>query len=62
MADDRGREPIPGIARASGCPHPTRLRTPIRSRKRCKARQVDGAFRFYLTILAVLIFVMQKDE
>ena len=43
MADDLGREPIPGVAGASGCPHPTRLLTPIRSRKRCKARQVYGA-------------------
>ena len=43
MADDLGREPIPGVASASGCPHPTRLLTPICSRKRSKARQVDGA-------------------
>src|SRR5947209_16174307 len=43
MADDLGREPIPGVAGASGCPHPTRVLTPIRSRKRGKARQVAGA-------------------
>src|SRR5712671_1733694 len=43
MADDLGWEPIPGVAGASGCPHPTRLLTPICSRKRGKARQVDGA-------------------
>jgi hypothetical protein len=43
MADDLGREPIPGIAGARRCPHPTRLLTPICSRKRDKARQVDGA-------------------
>ena len=43
MADDLGREPIPGVAGASGCPHPTRLLTPICSRKRGKARQVDDA-------------------
>ena len=45
MADNLGREPIPGVAGASGCPHPTRLLTPICSRKRGKARQVDGARR-----------------
>jgi hypothetical protein len=38
MADDLGREPIPGVAGASGCPHPTRLLTPICSRKPDKAR------------------------
>src|SRR5437763_338376 len=43
MADDLGREPIPDVAGASGCPHPTRLLTPICSCKRGKARQVDGA-------------------
>jgi transposase len=43
MADDLDRETIPGVARASRCPHPTRLLTPICSRKRGKARQVDGA-------------------
>src|SRR5215472_12430916 len=43
MADDLGWEPIPGVAGANGCPHPTRLLTPICSRKRGKARQVDGA-------------------
>jgi len=43
MADDLGWEPIPGVAGASGCPHPTRLLTPICSRKRGRARQVDGA-------------------
>jgi DUF917 family protein len=43
MADDLGREPIPGVAGANGCPHPTRLLIPIGSRKRGKARQVDGA-------------------
>jgi hypothetical protein len=43
MADDLGREPIPGVAGASGWPHPTRLLTPICLRKRGKARQVDGA-------------------
>src|SRR5215471_1609969 len=34
MADDLGREPIPGVAGASGCPHPTGLLTPICPRKR----------------------------
>src|SRR5882762_10302275 len=34
MADDLGRETIPGVAHASRCPHPTRLLTPICSRKR----------------------------
>src|SRR5438876_12307323 len=43
MADDLGWEPIPGVAGASGCPHPTPLLTPICSRKHGKARQVDGA-------------------
>src|SRR5215469_369302 len=43
MADDLGWEPIPGVAGANGCPHPTRLLTPSGSRKRRKARQVDGA-------------------
>src|SRR5215813_10000887 len=43
MADDLGRETIPGVAGASRCPHPTRLLTPICSHKRGKARQVDGA-------------------
>ena len=43
MADDLDREPISGVAGVSGCPHPTRLLTPICSRKRGKARQVDGA-------------------
>ena len=38
-----GWEPIPGIAGASGCPHPTRLLIPICWHKRGKARQVDGA-------------------
>src|SRR5262249_32819210 len=40
-ADDLGWEPIPGVAGASGCPHPTGLLTPICPRKR--PRQVDGA-------------------
>src|SRR5438067_13935052 len=48
MADDLGREPIPSVAGASGCPHPSRLLTPICSRKRGKARQVDGAIVTYL--------------
>jgi hypothetical protein len=43
MADNLGREPIPGVAGASGCPHPTQLPIPIRWRNRGKARQVDGA-------------------
>jgi hypothetical protein len=43
MTDDLDWEPIPGVAGANGCPHPTRLLTPICSRKRGKARQVDGA-------------------
>src|SRR5438105_116183 len=43
MADDLGREAIPGVAGASGCPHPTRLLIPICSRKHGKAGQVDGA-------------------
>src|SRR5262249_18981507 len=38
VADDFGREPIPGVAGASGCRHPTRLLTPICRRKRRKAR------------------------
>src|ERR1700757_5269377 len=33
MTDDLGREPISGIAGASGSRHPTRLLTPIRRRK-----------------------------
>jgi len=33
MADDFGREAIPGVAAASGCRHPTRLLTPPRQRK-----------------------------
>jgi len=41
VADDLGCEPIPGVADASGCPHPTRLLTPICPRKRGKIRQVD---------------------
>src|SRR5262249_17286472 len=47
VPDDLGWEPIPGVAGASGCPHPNRLLTPICSRKRGKARQVDGAFGRY---------------
>src|SRR5215831_10211704 len=43
VPDDLGWEPIPGVAGASGCPHPTRLPTPICSRKCGNARQVDGA-------------------
>src|ERR1700736_5588397 len=43
MADNLGREAIPGVAGASGCPHPTQLPIPIRWRNRGKARQVDGA-------------------
>src|SRR3981081_2595784 len=43
MTDDLGREPIPGVAGATGYPHPTRLLIPIGSRKRSKPRQVDGA-------------------
>jgi adenylate cyclase len=43
VADDLGWEPIPGVAGASGCPHPTQLPIPIRWRNRGKARQVDGA-------------------
>ena len=42
MADDLGREPIPGIAGASRCPHPTRLLALICRRKRMPP-QVDGA-------------------
>src|SRR5215510_891185 len=49
MADDLGREPIPGVAGASGCPHPTGLLTPICSRKRGRARQVDGAMEPAIT-------------
>ena len=33
MADDLGGEPIPGVAVASACGHPTRLLTSIRPRK-----------------------------
>jgi len=44
MADDLGREAIPGVAGASRCPHPTRLLVPICRRKR-RPRQVDGAVR-----------------
>src|SRR5258708_557258 len=40
--------PIVVVAGASGCPHPTRLLTPICSRKRGKARQVDGAAGAYV--------------
>src|SRR6478672_1869276 len=43
MADDLGREAIPGVAGASGYGHPTRLLTPACRRKRGKARQLDGA-------------------
>src|SRR5215469_3774925 len=43
MADDLGRVPIPGVAGARGRRHPTRLLTPISSRKRGELRQVDGA-------------------
>src|ERR1700745_4260892 len=43
VANDLGWEPIPGVAGASGCPHPTQLPIPIRLRNRGKARQVDGA-------------------
>src|SRR5437763_3974676 len=43
MADDLGWEPIPGVVGASGRRHPTRLLTPICSRKCGKPRQVDGA-------------------
>jgi hypothetical protein len=42
MTDDLGREPISGIARASGCRHATRLLTPIRGRKCLRVHQVDG--------------------
>ena len=34
VADDLGREPIPSVAGASGCRHPTRLLTPVCQRKR----------------------------
>jgi hypothetical protein len=34
VADDLAGEPITGIAGASRCPHPTRLPTPVRFRKR----------------------------
>jgi hypothetical protein len=34
VADDLGREPIPGVAGASACRHPTRLLTPVCRRKR----------------------------
>src|SRR5260370_40507749 len=43
MADDFGREPIPGVAGASGFRHPARLLTPTSRRKRDRARQIDGA-------------------
>src|SRR6516162_2945437 len=33
MTDDVDREPVPGVASASGCRHPIRLLTPIRRRK-----------------------------
>jgi hypothetical protein len=62
MADDLGREPIPGVARASGCPHPTRLLTPICSRKRGKARQVDGALRCQSGAAAFGPFLMRAVE
>src|SRR5437763_8017130 len=42
MADDLGREAIPGVAGASRCPHPTRLLVPI-CRRKPRPRQVDGA-------------------
>src|SRR3984893_11150282 len=45
MADNLGREAIPGVAGASGCPHPTQLPIPIRWRNRGKPRQVDGALQ-----------------
>ena len=38
MADDLGQEPIPGIAGASRCPHPTRLLALICRRKRMPPR------------------------
>ena len=38
MADDLGREAIPGVAGASGRRHPTRLLTPACRRKHGKAR------------------------
>jgi len=47
MADDLGREPIPGVTGAGGCHHPTRLLTPICRCKRSKASQVDGAPEIY---------------
>src|SRR6201994_4587900 len=43
MADDLGREPIPGVAGANGRRHPTRLLTRSGSRRCGKPRQVDGA-------------------
>src|ERR1700738_1512604 len=43
MADDLGREAVPGVAGASGCRHPTRLLTLACRRKRGKVHQVDGA-------------------
>ena len=43
MTDDLGREPMPGVASASGCRHPIRLLTPIRRRKYPRVHQVDGA-------------------
>src|SRR6516164_484579 len=52
IADDLGRESIPGVAGACGCPHPTRLLTPICSRKRGKAREVDGARRVIRSLAA----------
>src|ERR1700752_3359704 len=42
VADDLGGEPIPGIAGASMCRHPTRLLTPTCRRKHYRAHQVDG--------------------
>jgi len=44
VTDDLGWEPITGIAGASRCHHPTRLPTPVRSRKRAGGL-VDGALR-----------------
>jgi len=45
MADDLGREPIPGVAGTSECRHPNRLLTSMPRRKRAWPRgsQVDGA-------------------
>lgn len=45
VADDIGREPIPGVPGANRCRHPTRLLTPSCRRKRYTAHQVDGAVR-----------------